>query len=78
MFRVYVVPAVLACRRAAAQGITATISGIVLDDSGAVLPGATVTVTNLDTRDQRTLTSDEGGRYVAPSLPPGITRSAPS
>ena len=31
------------------QGTTGTISGVVKDQSGAVVPGATVTVKNLDT-----------------------------
>jgi hypothetical protein len=59
------------CPNAEAQGISATISGIVRDSSSAVLPGATVTVRNIETGIARTLTTDEGGRYVAPALPPG-------
>lgn len=50
---------------------TATLSGTVKDPSGAVLPGAQITVHNLGTGVDRTLTSDGAGQYVAPSLPPG-------
>jgi carboxypeptidase family protein/TonB-dependent receptor-like protein len=54
-----------------AQVSTATISGVVQDQSGAVISGATVTVKNVDTGAVRTLTSDAGGRYIAPVLPTG-------
>src|ERR1700680_4724433 len=56
---------------ASAQVSTATISGVVQDQSGAVISGATVTIRNLDTGTVRTLTSDAGGRYTAPDLPLG-------
>ena len=50
---------------------TGTISGVVQDTSGAVIAGAMVTIRNVDTGAVRTLTSDEGGRYIAPVLPLG-------
>lgn len=50
---------------------TGTLSGTIKDPSGAVLPGAQVTVHNIGTGVDRTLTSDGAGQYVAPSLPPG-------
>src|SRR5260370_27316519 len=50
---------------------TGTISGVVQDSSGAVIAGATVTIRHVDTGTARTVTSDEGGRYVAPVLPLG-------
>src|SRR5260370_5855889 len=50
---------------------TGTISGVVQDTSGAVIAGAMVTIRNVDTGTARTLTSDEGGRYIAPVLPLG-------
>src|SRR5437870_8774043 len=50
---------------------TGTISGIVQDSSGAVIAGATVTIRNVDTGTARTVTSDEGGRYIVPALPVG-------
>ncbi|MBI3940206.1 MAG: carboxypeptidase regulatory-like domain-containing protein, partial [Acidobacteria bacterium] len=54
-----------------AQGTTATLSGSVKDDSGAVLPGVSVTIKNLDTGVSRTLITDERGRYEARQLSPG-------
>src|SRR5579864_8408529 len=51
-----------------AQITTGTISGTVKDSSGAMIPGAAVTVTNVDTGTTRKLTTDAGGRYSAPQL----------
>ncbi|MBI4444793.1 MAG: TonB-dependent receptor [Acidobacteria bacterium] len=54
-----------------AQLTTATISGTVKDDSGAVLPGATLVVRNTETGATKTFISDDHGRYAAPNLAPG-------
>src|SRR2546422_208731 len=51
-----------------AQVTTGTISGVVQDATGAVIPGVTVTAKNLGTGIARTITTDEGGRYAAPNL----------
>jgi carboxypeptidase family protein/TonB-dependent receptor-like protein len=51
-----------------AQVNTATISGTVHDSSGAVLPGASVTIVNQETGISRTVVSNETGRYAAPAL----------
>src|SRR5437870_4718937 len=50
---------------------TAKMSGVITDNTGAVLPGAQVVVTNAETGIARTLTADERGRFVAAQLPPG-------
>jgi carboxypeptidase family protein/TonB-dependent receptor-like protein len=57
-----------------AQLSTAQMSGRVTDDSGAVLPGVTITVTQTDTGLTRTVTTDETGTYVLPNLPTGPYR----
>src|SRR5881397_421760 len=54
-----------------AQGATAAISGTVLDPSGAAIAGASITVRNIGTAFNRTVLSDDQGRYVAPGLPIG-------
>ena len=51
-----------------AQSAAGTISGTVLDSTGAVVPGAALTVKNTDTGLSRTLQSNERGRYVASQL----------
>ena len=58
---------------AAAQStaINGSIEGVISDESGAVLPGVTVTVTNLDTGDTRVVVTNESGLYRAPLLPLG-------
>jgi hypothetical protein len=53
-----------------AQGSTGSISGVIQDQSGAVLPGARVTITDVDTGISRSAVSDAGGRYRVPSLIP--------
>ena len=54
----------------AGQG-TGTISGAIEDESGAVLPGVTVTVTDTGSGTTRTAVSDGEGRYTIGGLPAG-------
>ena len=53
---------------------TAQVSGNVKDQSGAVLPGAEVSVTQTDTGLNRTAVTDETGSYSLPNLPIGPYR----
>src|SRR6266849_5121186 len=57
-----------------AQLPTGTILGVVKDSSGAVVPGASVTLTNIDTSLTRTGASTEDGSYRFPALPVGHYR----
>jgi hypothetical protein len=59
--------------RAAAQSLAAggSIEGTVTDESGAVLPGAAVTIRNPATGVARETVTDGTGRYRAPLLPVG-------
>jgi hypothetical protein len=59
---------------AAQAGSTAQIAGTVKDDTGGVLPGVTVTVTQTATGFTRAAVSDEAGGYVLPNLPVGPYR----
>ncbi|HET8667334.1 MAG TPA: carboxypeptidase regulatory-like domain-containing protein, partial [Terriglobales bacterium] len=66
---------------AAAQEVTGNIRGVVKDQSGAIISGATVAITNTD-RNQvvRTIKTGADGSYVAPLLPIGhyeVTVEAP-
>ena len=54
-----------------AQVSTGTITGAVIDASGAAVPEAMVVITNVATNDARNLTSDSAGIYSAPNLQPG-------
>src|SRR2546427_6793094 len=53
------------------QAPTATISGIVRDQTGAVLPGVSIQVINRETGGVRTAITDEAGRYRVPALEAG-------
>jgi hypothetical protein len=55
-----------------AQITTGTISGTVSDQSGAAVPGATVTIKNVETGVSRSTVTGHTGRYEAPTLPAGI------
>jgi hypothetical protein len=52
----------------AAFAQTATILGTVTDNTGAVVPAATVTITNTATQVQRVLQTNSAGNYTAPDL----------
>src|SRR5437867_4202120 len=54
-----------------AQATTAHINGSVKDQSGAVLPGVEITVTQTATGAKRTAVTNETGNYVLASLPLG-------
>ena len=54
-----------------AQG-DARFSGTVLDQTGAFVPGAMVTVKNQKTGEVRTVTTTTDGRYVVPNLKPSV------
>ncbi|MGO9638073.1 MAG: carboxypeptidase regulatory-like domain-containing protein, partial [Terracidiphilus sp.] len=51
-----------------------SISGSVLDPSGAVVPGVAVTIHNMGTNAEIKLTADASGFYKAPLLEPGTYR----
>jgi hypothetical protein len=55
-----------------AQIVGGTISGIVTDPAGAVVPGAQITIRNQETGGERHLISDAAGAYAAPSIPVGV------
>src|SRR6202167_773780 len=53
------------------QGTSASLTGQVVDNSGSVLPVATVTPTNTDTGLAQTATTNGEGIYLIAPLPPG-------
>jgi trimeric autotransporter adhesin len=61
----------LAPAAAHAQIRSATITGTVTDSTGAVLPGASVVVTNQETNAESTLATNDEGLFTAPYLPAG-------
>lgn len=54
-----------------AQSSTATLSGTAVDQSGAMVPGVSITVMNTSTGLLRQAMSNDDGYFTIPSLPPG-------
>jgi hypothetical protein len=61
----------LACLPLFSQANFGRILGTITDHSGGVIAGATVTIFDTQRGISRTLTTDDAGEYVAPSLLPG-------
>ena len=54
-----------------AQSFTGAILGTIKDPSGAVMPGVTVSITNVATNMRSEVLSDDQGAFIAPELQPG-------
>ena len=67
-----VVGVLLVCATSAhAQFDSATISGVVQDTTGAILPGVDITLTNVGTKIARQAVTNEAGLYTFPNVPVG-------
>jgi hypothetical protein len=60
------------CLAASAQQPSATLNGVVTDQNGAVVPGVSVVVTNIETNSNRIVYTNGEGFYVIPNLPVGV------
>ena len=56
------------------QAVKASLVGTVTDSSGAVVPGADITITEVNTNFSRSATTNESGYYVFSNLNPGVYR----
>jgi|SRR5713226_66024 len=63
--------ALLSALPSAAQTVLSSVFGTVTDATGAVIPAADVTLTNLETNEKRMARSDANGNYVFDNLPRG-------
>ena len=68
-FLIFLMAITLAAPTSHAQ--SSSLSGRVTDESGAVFPGAEITVTNAANGLQRTILSNNEGLYIFAQLPPG-------
>ena len=59
---------------ALAQGTSASVTGVITDPTGALLPGVTVTAFNTDTTLKQTAVTSTSGLYSIAPLPPGHYR----
>jgi Carboxypeptidase regulatory-like domain len=66
-----IISALLVTAHAHAQTIRGSISGTVLDSSGAVVPGIMVVARNAETSISSEARTDDSGHYLFPLLPPG-------
>ena len=73
--RQYVIAALVLClvfsSTGLPQAVNATLLGTVMDSTGALMPGAKVTVTNQNTNVAKTGQTNESGNFIFPDLPPG-------
>ena len=53
------------------QPTTGSLTGVITDPQGAIVSGATVTLTNSETRVETRTTSKDSGEFIFPSVPPG-------
>jgi Carboxypeptidase regulatory-like domain/TonB dependent receptor-like, beta-barrel len=63
--------AILSCGLAFGQSFTAGVVGRVEDATGALVPGASITITDIDRGTSQTAVADEAGRFSITALPPG-------
>jgi hypothetical protein len=57
--------------RASAQTVTGTLQGFARDTNSAFVPGVTVIIRNVDTGQERTVTTNGQGYYIATFMPIG-------
>lgn len=70
-FTVLLLLACLFCAALCSAQVSANLSGVVTDQSGAAVSGATVVARNVDTGIARSTTSDQSGLYRLFALPVG-------
>jgi hypothetical protein len=72
MNRLVVLFLLLACLGVGLYAQSSSVTGNVTDPTGAVIPGATITLHNVETGAERTTTADPQGRYNVQQVPPGL------
>ncbi len=63
--------ATLTCRRVFAQTTSATLNGVVTDSGGSAIPGAQLSIVNIDTQVKQAAETNEAGQYSISQLSPG-------
>src|SRR5689334_6407259 len=72
LFKAAIIVVALACGISVhAQVTTGTVRGVVTDQAGAVVPGATITITDPKTKASQTAQSGNGGEYQFNNLAVG-------
>jgi hypothetical protein len=68
LFLIFLLLPMLFPKTGFSQTTNGTILGTVSDATGAVVPGASITIKNIETGASRTIVTDDGGRYRVPGL----------
>lgn len=74
VLRAVLLPGLLFGPGLSAQSPTGAITGTARDPTHAVVPGAQVTLTNVNTNERRVQTTGAEGAYTFPALSPGVYR----
>src|SRR2546430_2290314 len=72
-----IVVALLCVFTAYGQAVNSTILGTITDSSGAAVPNARVSITEVNTGTTRNANANESGNYNFPDLPPGTYTVTP-
>ncbi len=72
LLTMFVLSSVFIPRQIQAQAVYGSVSGIVTDNSGAVVPGATITITSVERKTVDTVTTNSDGYYQKDRLIPGV------
>ena len=71
IFRIFIIGLLVTCALATAQVTSGTIVGVTTDSSGAVIPGAGITVVHQGTQDTRKTKTNERGEFNVPFVRTG-------
>ena len=78
IFRAFITGLLVTCAVATAQVTSGTIVGVTTDSSGAVIPGAGITVVHQGTQDTRKTKTNDRGEFNVPSGSSSFSRSVTS
>jgi hypothetical protein len=71
LFLLVAVLGLFSARYIGGQVVTGTLTGTVTDATGATVPNAKITITELSTSAQRSTATSADGLYIVPYLAPG-------
>jgi hypothetical protein len=73
-FSILILAGMMSAAISSGQTFTGGVSGVVADQSGAMVSDATLTLTNRDTGERRSVKSSQSGTYSFAAVPPGRYR----
>jgi len=76
LYAVVAMVAAMLLPAAARAQFRASLTGVVTDTQGGIIPGATLTLTNTATNETKTTTTNDAGSYMFGALPPAAFKMA--